>query len=426
MRREDHPRRARRFLRDDRGGIAVMSAILLPALVGGMALGAETGFWYLSQRKLQHAADLAVYAAAAQLRSGRDAQAMEAAALAVAGESGAKNGDAVTLAWPPLNGVFAGEAEAAEVTILRAQRRFISRIYSNDDVPIGARAVAAVQGGGDACLLSLDPTAGGAITVSGSSIVTFVGCDVATNSNADDAFLMSGGAVQMTAGCVHSVGGAVTTGNLLLTACAAPRVEAPVIPDPYADVPEPEIAGSCASGGVGQNNQSVTVTPTETHPLGIPLRRYCGGLDLKGNVHFQPGLYIVDGGNFRINASAQVSGTGVTFLLTNGAEMAFNGNATITLAAPTNGPLSGLLFFGDREDFGADHTINGTAASQLSGAIYTPASTVSYSGNFSGANGCTQVVTWRITFIGNSSLSVDCSAEGVRRIPVAERIALVE
>ncbi len=416
-----------RFLADRRGGIAVMTGILLPALVGGMALGAEASYWFLSQRKLQQAADLAAYAAAVELRSGRNLARMTSAASAAAAGSGAWAGaDAVLVGAPPTAGAYAGSARAVEVAINRSQPRYFSLIYTNQDVAIGARAVAMVTQGGDACLLSLDPTTGGSITVTGSSMVTFVGCDVATNSNADDAFLMSGGAVEMTAGCVHSVGGVVTTGNLTLTSCAEPHVEAPVTPDPYADVPEPAVTGTATSGTIGKNNQVTTVTPTETHPLGMPLRRFSGGLDLNGEVRFDPGLYIVDGGTFRINASANVSGTGVTFFLTNGAEMAFNGGATLNFAAPTSGPLTGLLFFGDRDDTTAQHTINGTAASRLSGAIYTPASLVNYSGNFSGANGCTQIVTWRITFIGNSDLTVDCSAEGVRRIPVGERIVLVE
>ena len=57
---------------------------------------------------------------------------------------------------------------------------------------------------------------------------------------------------------------------------------------------------------------------------------------------------------------------------------------------------------------------------------YLPSSDLDYSGDFSGTYGCTQIVTRRVTFTGNSSLNVDCSAAGTRRIPVGEIIALVE
>ncbi len=416
-----------RFADDTNGAVAVMAAIAFPVLIGGMALGAEASYWYLSQRKLQQASDLAAYAAAVQLRSGRDIAEMSAAASDIAVASDVRAGeDDLSVESPPATGSRAGRANAVEVVVNRQQTRYFTLIYATEPVDISARAVAEVRGGGNACLLALDPTAGGAITVGGSSEVVFDGCDVATNSNAEDAFLMSGGKVELTAGCVHSVGGAKWGSGLDLTACASPRTESPVIRDPYADLAEPSTMGTCSDGGVGKNNATTTVTPDETHSLGIPLRRYCGGLEPRGDVTFSPGLYIVDGGTFRINATANVSGSGVTFFLTNGATMAFNGGATLALTAPDSGPLSGILFYGDRGDVGLEHTINGTAGSTLNGAVYLPSSDLDYSGNFSGTHGCTQIVTRRVTFTGNSSLNVDCTAAGTRRIPVGEIIALVE
>ena len=416
-----------RFAGDANGAVAVMAAIAFPVLVGGMALGTEAGYWYLSQRKLQQASDLGAYAAAVQLRSGRNQAEMEAAARTVAAASDFRTGeDALDLAHPPTAGSRAGSAKAVEVVVNRQQTRYFTLIYATDLVDISARAVAEVRGGGDACLLSLDPTIGGAITVGGSSEVVFDGCDVATNSNAPDAFAMSGGKVELTAGCVHSVGGVNATSGLNLTACASPNTQSPVIRDPYANLAEPLNVGTCSESKVGSNNSTTTVTTDETHPLGMPLRRYCGGLELNGDVTFSPGLYIVDGGSFKINASTHVTGSDVSFFLTNGATMAFNGGATLDLSAPTSGPLSGILFYSDRDDVGVQHTINGTAGSTLNGAVYLPSSDLDYSGNFSGAHGCTQIVTRRVTFTGNSSLNVDCSAAGTRRIPVGEIIALVE
>ncbi|WP_227419959.1 pilus assembly protein TadG-related protein [Roseitranquillus sediminis] len=416
-----------RFTGDTNGAIAVMAAIAFPVLVGGMALGAEAGYWYLSHRKLQQASDLAAYAAAVQLRSGRGNAEMVAAAGKIAEASDFRTGDdTLALAHPPATGSRAGSAKAVEVVVKRQQTRFFTLIYTTEPVEISARAVAEVRGGGNACLLTLDPTVGGAITVGGSSEVIFDGCDVATNSNAYDAFLMQGGKVELTAGCVHSVGGVSATSGLNLTACTSPHTQSPAIRDPYADLAEPMNIGTCSDSSVGSNNKTITVTPHETHPLGMPLRRYCGGLELKGDVTFSPGLYIVDGGTFRINASAYVTGSGVTFFLTNGAEMAFNGSATLDLSAPTSGPFSGILFYSDRDDVGLSHSINGNAGSTLNGAVYLSSSDLSYSGNFSGTYGCTQIVTRRVTFTGNSSLNVDCSAAGTRRIPVGEIIALVE
>ena len=48
---------SREFRRDAGGAAAVVAAVLFPVLIGGMGLSAETGYWYMKHRKLQHAAD---------------------------------------------------------------------------------------------------------------------------------------------------------------------------------------------------------------------------------------------------------------------------------------------------------------------------------------------------------------------------------
>jgi hypothetical protein len=315
--------------------------------------------------------------------------------------------------YPPKNGSRQNQLNAVEIILSRQQNRFFTLIYSSDTVAISARAVAEVRGGGDACLLALDPTANRAITVTGSAEVTFAGCDVATNSNADDAFYMHNATVRMTTGCVHSVGGATISNphNLTMTDCSIPNTEAPVIADPYADLIAPAAPNNCPKNAV-LNVDGATV--------------YCDGLTLNQDTHFAPGVYIISGGEFSVNGNRNITGTGVTFILTNGAKLGLNGTATINMSAPTSGPFAGVLFFGDRQHVGAKHTINGNASSRLNGAVYLPTGDLDYSGNYGGINNCTQIVARRITFIGNSTLSVNCTAAGTRRIAVAETIALVE
>ncbi len=411
------------FATDIRGSIAIMAAMVFPILVGGMALGTEAGFWYLSQRRLQQTADLVAIAAVVQLRSGRTGGPMQEVARDIAARNGFQaDHDTMTVNNPPLVGTRTGSGKAVEVTIVRSQKRYFTLIYDTEPVEIRARAVAEYVLGSNACLLALDSTADGAVTVAGSSEVIFEGCDVATNSNDAEAFRMSGGSVQLSTGCVHSVGGVETTSGLTLTGCSSPRTEVPVAIDPYSDIKNPEVVGNCADG----NLSNVVVTPDTGHPLGIGSKHFCGGLTLSGAVSFAPGLYIVDGGVFKINASTLVTGTGVTFYLTGGASLSYNGGATIHLIAPSSGPLAGLLFFADRDDVGVAHKINGNSDSKLNGAIYMPSGDIDYNGNFSGGGGCTQIVTRRVTFSGNSSLEVNCTAAGTRRIAVGESIALVE
>ena len=54
----------RRFGRDCRGSTAMVFALAMPMLIGGLGVGFEISNWYLVQRGMQNAADAAVLAAA--------------------------------------------------------------------------------------------------------------------------------------------------------------------------------------------------------------------------------------------------------------------------------------------------------------------------------------------------------------------------
>lgn len=421
-----------RLLREETGAAVVVAAILFPVVIGGMGLGVETGYWYLTQRKVQHAADVSVHAAAGRKRAGDDIAAMQAAAQQVAtttGHSPAKGTLIVTT--PPTSGINTGMENSVEVEITESHPRLFSSIFSSEPVKITARAVAQLEGGAKACVLALGKAQSGAVTVSGSTSVDLTNCDVASNSNASDSFLMSGGSISTD--CIYTVGTAVTSGGLTLKVCPTVREFASASVDPYAGVTEPANVGTCRSKSVGSPGSSTTLTPTENHPSGVKAMRFCNGLDVKGTVTFGPGLYIIDDGNFTINggesgstASAAIQGSGATFYLVGSARLRLSGSVTISFSAPTSGPLSGLLFFGSRASTAGTHEISGSSGSVLQGALYTPVSHVSYRGNSSSSDGCTQIIARQITFTGSSQMASECKSVGGRDILAGQTVAIVE
>jgi hypothetical protein len=143
-------------------------------------------------------------------------------------------------------------------------------------------------------------------------------------------------------------------------------------------------------------------------------------------VNLQPGVYVIDGGSLKLNANANLTGTGVTFFLTNGATADFNGNAQMNLTAPTSGPYSGLVLYGDRSQPSAINKINGNASSSITGAIYFPSQEVDFQGNFSGSNGCTQVVADKIYYTGSATFKTNCAGTGMASINVPGNVVLVE
>lgn len=423
-------------LRHDRSGaVAVVAAIAFPVIVGGIGLGAESGYWYLSQRKLQHAADVSAHAAGVRLLASDSKANIDAAARTVALASGLSGTvGSIVVNNPPVGGSQAGLSNGVEVILTEVRPRIFSSVFSSQPVTISGRAVATTSTGGGAggCVLALSPTAAGAVTVTGSTAVTLTNCDVASDSNAATSFLMSGSGATLTAGCVYAVGEATTTAGLTLTSCSTVKINSPVVPDPYASVSEPSAVGPCENSRVGSPGNETTVTPTYNHPSGVRSMRFCNGLDVKGIVSFSPGLYIIEngdltfnGGNSGATSAVTMQGSDVTFYVRAGARARLSGTVHLALAAPTSGSLSGILFFGSRTST-ASQTITGNTTSTLQGAIYMPASDVTFIGNSTTSNGCTQVVGLTVTFTGNSTVSADCTTAGTRQIATHRAVQLVE
>lgn len=406
----------RRWLADRKANTAIIFTLSLPVLVGGVGLGVESGYWYFKHRELQTAADVAAIAGAVEKRSGGGTTAIGAAALTEAVEHGYVNGvGTIDVNDPPSSGPYNTDEKAVEVLLTMPATRFFSKVISDTEVTLSVRGVARYDFDGEACILALDPEAAGAVTFTGNALTLINGCNVMSNSLANNSLIVNGSA-DVTMPCAMAAGGVSVDEGLTLTDpdCSEPQENMTPAADPFADVEEPEVTGPCLSlpGGVG----AMTLSPG----------RYCDGGPLKGDKTFLPGVYVFDGVDFAANATANISGSGVTFFMTNDATADINGSAHVDLSAPTSGAYKGLLFFGDRDNSYNQNKFNGNATSSLTGALYFPAQDVEYLGNFSGDNGCLRVVAATVKFTGSSSMNADCTAYGLDEMPLPGRVTLVE
>ena len=399
----------RRFCEGKGGNVATIFAFTLPIVVGGAGLGVETSYWYYSSLKLQAIADAAAYAGALEKIQGSDTAAITAAATTSAASNGL-GGGTIVVNTPPTSGPNTAN-KAVEVILSQNLDRMFTSIFTQTKVPEQARAVALITDASKACVLALNPSASQSALFSGSTNVKFNGCSVMSDSMANDAIKVQGSAGLQT-DCLISVGG-VSLSNPVTTVCKSPMTQALPASDPFSNVPAPAASNPCKN--VNGNKSSQTLQPGT----------YCSGMSLNGNVTLSPGVYVVQG-SMKINANAVVVGSGVTIFMSGSNTVSMNGNATVTLSAPTLGTYSGMLFYGDRAGTAAQSTFNGTANSLLTGAIYFPRQQVNYLGNFSGLNGCTQVVADTIQWSGNSTINQDCTSLGMKDIPAAQAVAVVE
>lgn len=446
--------RLHKFWKNEGGAAAVVMGLMSPVVIGGMALGGETGYWYYTQRKLQHAADVAAYAAGVRKRIGESGAPLKAAALQVASISGfqpvmvdadpdpgATNLAAanLTLNNPPLNGGSAGDGNAVEVILSETKPRLLSSIFSSTPIEINARAVAKITGGSGspACVVALSMTKSKAVEVSGNTSVTLNDCSVAANSIQSDAYYMPNSTADLTADCISTVGGSSIKNPspdlLSLKVCTSVQENAPPVVDPYADVPEPSVSSYTCQG----RTVSGPISPKEpAHPVYGPYSVFCNGIEVASNTTatFGPGLYIITGGDLKVNNKATLKANGATFFFANNTTAEISGSAVLDLSAPTTGPYSGLVFFSAScEDTPLEcdevFRINGNSSTaSIKGAIYLPGSTIEFLGGTKAESSCLQIIADKVTFTGNSMIEMGaaCEGAGTKTVLTGQIVQLVE
>ena len=111
------------------------------------------------------------------------------------------------------------------------------------------------------------------------------------------------------------------------------------------------------------------------------------------------------------------------------ASVTINGGAIVTLSANDSGDYAGLLFYQDDDTPSSptsNHTFNGGATMQLTGALYFPNGNINYTGGAALGGSCTQLIAQTITFGGDADMNIACSNSGISSIDILDTVGLVE
>lgn len=384
-----------RFAANRGGHIAVMGALSLPVMAGGVALATDGSHWLLEKTQLRFAIDAAAISAGQLYNRGIPEAQIDSAIRA----------NLISAGYPAATLALNISYPDASTDLLTAQasyraEKYFSQVIWDGIVNVTARTVVAVEGK-QACVLALNETASGAVTMSGSGSATLTGCVVASNSNSDSSIYM-GGSATLTTDCMVASGG-INGESMVTTLCQKSKTYRRPTDDPYADLVQPDTPVSCTNPPNFKPGESNSLSPG----------CFRKDLDLKGTVTFAPGVYILDGADMVIGSGSVVSGTDVTFVLKNGASLKFNGGATIDLRAPDTGstePYPGILFWGANTNM-TSHKINGDASSFMSGAIYLPDDAVELNGSSGFDTTCSRIVADTVTLIGNTEFSTNCTTQ---------------
>ena len=167
------------FREDRRGSVTILSAFLLPLLIGTVALVAEFGHGLLIRVQNQRVADLAAYAGAVAYGASSSTATMNAAIASVAGLNGMGSGavSGALVASPSGNG-----NQAVSVTVATTKLMFLAPVLGTGTLPVSATASAELSAQGSACVIALSGSETG-VTLSGGTQLNVPSCGVASNTS---------------------------------------------------------------------------------------------------------------------------------------------------------------------------------------------------------------------------------------------------
>lgn len=415
--------KATAFFKDIRGGMMTTTAVMMPVLIGFCGVGLDLTNWYMEKRIIQNLVDSGSLMAAHSVTI-LDQNELGLLVSEHLNNQGLTGDDTLTVTNPPSAGIAIGRNGFVEVTIRRPAQALFLSYFGFNNVTVEARAVAGKLVIGDQCIVALDETVDRALNFTGTATVN-ADCGVMSNSSSSEAIYI-GGSASLTADPAQAHGDILVSGSATLITNSPMQTFTDRLEDPYADLVIPP--GSSCDFGPTNTSTNDTLTPG----------RYCGDISVQGtNVTFEPGTYIIDGGDFNSNANAEFAGTGVTFILTGNSpsdigNVTMNGNTDADLSAPTSGDYMGILFYQDpraiEDSTGNANKFNGGADLTLDGVVYFPSQGLTFTGGASASPACLQIIGKSVTFVGDSNIGSDsslCTSYGIDQVD-QERVQIVE
>lgn len=390
------------------GNATILVGVGLPALIGGAGFAVDTAQWYMWQRELQHSVDQAAYAGAWALAYDDSAETYETRALQEYDANISKTADFDTTPDVRIADYAGGTANSVVVTSTATKTLPFSSFLTGNSTTIRATAQASFAEGFDfnACLVSLKDSGTGT-TIGGNAVVR-AQCGLAALSCSEDAITIDGSA---------------TVETDMLVACGTIDAEdnedvtvenVQGLEDIYADLDPPtnDTRRTYSCTGKGQNKQASILPGTYN------------GLVVSCTTTLASGIYVINGGTLDLAANYNVTGSGVMFILKNGATLKLGGsgngnrlNLTPMSAADFVGTayeddadkLSDILIFEDRNNNPSqDHIFNGNSNSIIEGLIYLPDGNVRINGTADVTAQCLQISAQTIDIRGNAYLETLC------------------
>lgn len=350
-----------RLVADEEGVLAIKMAFITPIVLLLIGTAVDLGLFYRKQGLMQGAADAAAMAAAKEL-SLTDTKRENLAAVA----------QAVATRYVEARHHRPGDNDISVETKINEDPIEVSvkvsipfssmfgdlfRIMPDE---LDGRSSARVIGKPNICVLGLNPSEMGTISLETNARVKGQNCAVYSNSSHTNG-LKSKNSAQLEATFICSRGGREGGPGSFIP---DPLVDCPSFDDPLSDRPEPA-AGAC--------NPAMPTTITADTELAPGT--YCGLTVASGaRVTLRDGIYVIKDQPLIVKDGATLVGQGAgLFFKGANATFTFEQLSTISLTAPTSGTMAGLLMFASRAQSDVlIYSILSDDARLLLGTIYIP------------------------------------------------------
>ncbi len=278
-------------------------------------------------------------------------------------------------------------------TALSVGSHSITVSYSGDSNFVASATSASTITIGQSIIV-LDPTSGGALSISGNANIKLTG-GVYVDSSSSSA-IVAGGNAQISAAVIDVHGSVSKSGNASFS--PAPVTKATSTSDPLAGLPVPSTTGLKNYGSYSlSGNSTATISP------GIYSKIVASG---NANLTLSAGTYIIEGGGFSASGNANVTGTGVMiFNIGSGSTfgaITMSGNGTYKLTPPSTGPYANVLVFQPAANTQV-LSYSGNAMAGVTGTIYAPGAQLVESGN---AQVNAAIIVDTLTLSGNAISNV--------------------
>ncbi len=374
-----------RFLKDTRGGFAILFGIASPVLLLLIAGGMEVAEVVKAKRELQWDVDTAALNGARELgtdKSSATAVRAQNLATSLATQS--------TPRWIVVT-TSAMDATGGSVTVDQTASRasFFGNILPPGGWRLHVTSTAVSNAKAPLCVLGLQSTTGQVVSLQSTSKVTAAGCLV--QSDADIAVSSS---ATMQASAVHSVGAA--QGPI----SPSPITDAPAIADPFASL-SISVPSQCTDSGIDVSNGSQTLNP------GV----HCGNVQIQGSgtLTLNPGDHYFVNTSFNVNGAAKLLGSDVVLVLKGTTKFQFQGNAYLSFNGRQSGSYAGFVIISDRS-FTGTLGISTDSAHILHGTIYLPNASLAVSGSsnkVADQSPWTVIVAQKVSTSGSTNLVIN-------------------